>query len=66
MGKGFHATDGVLGQDLSELIMEPCRKRASLILPLLVSIVLTLYPESAGAYGLHCQRLFCNTVITCV
>lgn len=27
MGKGFHATDGVLGQDLSELIMAPCRKR---------------------------------------
>ncbi|KAJ8117845.1 hypothetical protein OPT61_g1043 [Boeremia exigua] len=27
MGKGFHATDGILGQDLSELIMAPCRKR---------------------------------------
>jgi len=27
MGKGFRATEGVLGQDLSELIMAPCRKR---------------------------------------
>ncbi|KAH7088532.1 hypothetical protein FB567DRAFT_341184 [Paraphoma chrysanthemicola] len=27
MGKGFRATEGVLGQDLSELIMTPCRKR---------------------------------------
>ncbi|KAI4608858.1 hypothetical protein J4E83_008897 [Alternaria metachromatica] len=27
MGKGFLATEGVLGQDLSELIMAPCRKR---------------------------------------
>jgi hexokinase len=30
MGKGFRATEGVLGQDLSELIMAPCRKRVSL------------------------------------
>jgi hypothetical protein len=29
MGKGFRATEGVLGQDLSELIMAPCRKRVS-------------------------------------
>jgi hexokinase len=29
MGKGFRATEGVLGQDLSELIMTPCRKRVS-------------------------------------
>ncbi|KAH9872027.1 hypothetical protein J1614_006287 [Plenodomus biglobosus] len=27
MGKGFRATEGILGQDLSELIMAPCRKR---------------------------------------
>ncbi|PVI01389.1 hexokinase-1 [Periconia macrospinosa] len=27
MGKGFLATEGTLGQDLSELIMAPCRKR---------------------------------------
>ncbi|KAF2852859.1 actin-like ATPase domain-containing protein [Plenodomus tracheiphilus IPT5] len=27
MGKGFRATEGLLGQDLSELIMTPCRKR---------------------------------------
>ncbi|OAG08502.1 actin-like ATPase domain-containing protein [Paraphaeosphaeria sporulosa] len=27
MGKGFRATEGTLGQDLSELIMAPCRKR---------------------------------------
>ncbi|KAL6705740.1 N-acetylglucosamine kinase 1 [Coniothyrium glycines] len=27
MGKGFRATEGLLGQDLSELIMAPCRKR---------------------------------------
>ncbi|KAL5115764.1 N-acetylglucosamine kinase 1 [Pleosporales sp. CAS-2024a] len=27
MGKGFRATEGVLGQDLSELIMAPCRQR---------------------------------------
>ncbi|KAF2191095.1 actin-like ATPase domain-containing protein [Zopfia rhizophila CBS 207.26] len=27
MGKGFRATEGTLGQDLSELIMTPCRKR---------------------------------------
>ncbi|KAI4657124.1 uncharacterized protein J4E79_007740 [Alternaria viburni] len=27
MGKGFRATEGVLGQDLSELIMAPCRRR---------------------------------------
>jgi hexokinase len=30
MGKGFRATEGLLGQDLSELIMAPCRKRVSL------------------------------------
>lgn len=29
MGKGFRATEGLLGQDLSELIMAPCRKRVS-------------------------------------
>lgn len=29
MGKGFRATEGTLGQDLSELIMAPCRKRVS-------------------------------------
>lgn len=27
MGKGFRATEGLLGRDLSELIMAPCRKR---------------------------------------
>ncbi|XTI85911.1 actin-like ATPase domain-containing protein [Cenococcum geophilum] len=27
MGKGFRATEGTLGQDLSELIMRPCRSR---------------------------------------
>ncbi|ORY14814.1 hypothetical protein BCR34DRAFT_478878 [Clohesyomyces aquaticus] len=27
MGKGFRATEGLLGEDLSELIMAPCRKR---------------------------------------
>ncbi|KAF2645079.1 hexokinase-1 [Massarina eburnea CBS 473.64] len=27
MGKGFLATEGTLGQDLSELIMAPCRRR---------------------------------------
>ncbi|KAF2473257.1 hexokinase-1 [Lindgomyces ingoldianus] len=27
MGKGFRATEGLMGQDLSELIMAPCRKR---------------------------------------
>ncbi|OCK78997.1 actin-like ATPase domain-containing protein [Lepidopterella palustris CBS 459.81] len=27
MGKGFHATEGTLGEDLSELIMQPCRRR---------------------------------------
>lgn len=27
MGKGFLATEGTLGQDLSELIMGPCKKR---------------------------------------
>ncbi|KAF2133267.1 actin-like ATPase domain-containing protein [Dothidotthia symphoricarpi CBS 119687] len=27
MGKGFRATEGLLGQDLSELIMAPCRRR---------------------------------------
>ncbi|KAF1978507.1 hexokinase-1 [Bimuria novae-zelandiae CBS 107.79] len=27
MGKGFRATEDTLGQDLSELIMAPCRKR---------------------------------------
>ncbi|KAF2280194.1 actin-like ATPase domain-containing protein [Westerdykella ornata] len=27
MGKGFRATEGTIGQDLSELIMAPCRKR---------------------------------------
>ncbi|KAF2660446.1 actin-like ATPase domain-containing protein [Lophiostoma macrostomum CBS 122681] len=27
MGKGFRATEGTLGQDLSELVMAPCRKR---------------------------------------
>ncbi|KAF1947920.1 actin-like ATPase domain-containing protein [Clathrospora elynae] len=27
MGKGFRATEGLLGQDLTELIMAPCRKR---------------------------------------
>ncbi|KAF2747269.1 hexokinase-1 [Sporormia fimetaria CBS 119925] len=27
MGKGFRATEGTLGQDLSELIMAPCRRR---------------------------------------
>ncbi|PSN66967.1 actin-like ATPase domain-containing protein [Corynespora cassiicola Philippines] len=27
MGKGFRASEGTLGQDLSELIMAPCRKR---------------------------------------
>ncbi|KAF2019720.1 actin-like ATPase domain-containing protein [Aaosphaeria arxii CBS 175.79] len=27
MGKGFLATEGTLGQDLSELVMAPCRKR---------------------------------------
>jgi hexokinase len=30
MGKGFRATEGLLGQDLSELIMAPCRQRVSL------------------------------------
>jgi hexokinase len=29
MGKGFRATEGILGQDLSELIMKPCRERVS-------------------------------------
>ncbi|KAF1999989.1 actin-like ATPase domain-containing protein [Amniculicola lignicola CBS 123094] len=27
MGKGFRATEGLLGHDLSELVMAPCRKR---------------------------------------
>jgi hypothetical protein len=31
MGKGFRATEGVLGQDLSELIMTPCRKRVRFV-----------------------------------
>lgn len=30
MGKGFRATEGTLGQDLSELIMRPCRSRVSI------------------------------------
>jgi hexokinase len=29
MGKGFRAVEGTLGQDLSELIMAPCKKRVS-------------------------------------
>jgi hexokinase len=27
MGKGFRATEGTLGRDLTELIMEPCRRK---------------------------------------
>lgn len=43
MGKGFHATDGVLGQDLSELIMAPCRKRVKFASSFYISTALTVY-----------------------
>jgi hexokinase len=43
MGKGFRATEGVLGQDLSELIMTPCRKRVSFDVYASTSQPLTVY-----------------------
>lgn len=41
MGKGFRATEGTLGQDLSELIMRPCRSRVS---------IASSFPRSPGTH----------------
>lgn len=41
MGKGFRATEGTLGQDLSELIMRPCRSRVS---------ITSSFPKSPGTH----------------
>jgi hypothetical protein len=66
MGKGFRATEGTLGQDLSELIMAPCRKRVSHNGYVSYPIITLTRPEPSCAYGLHHQRLIRNAVVTCL
>jgi hypothetical protein len=67
MGKGFRATEGVLGQDLSELIMAPCRKRVRVdCYEVNSDSPLTILAEPTSTHGLNRQRLFCDATVTCL
>lgn len=66
MGKGFRATEGTLGQDLSELIMAPCRKRVSRSTLIIAKSATDAALEPACEIRLDCERLVGNIVVTCI